>query len=234
MRLAQHRDEKARRGDHRQGRRIAAHLLEAAAADIEFAAGRFRVKGTDRAIGLFESRPPRRTERVPEDLRGPLAANATRPSSEAALPLRLPCLRGRGRSVHRRGRDRALRRSRRRRPRGQSDDRPRPDPRRHRAGLGPGAARALPSTIPAAGSCSPARSWTMRCRAPTTCRRSTPRSARCRRPRHPLGVRPAGEGGTTPALARRSINAIVDALEDFGVRHVEMPATPRTGLASDP
>jgi carbon-monoxide dehydrogenase large subunit len=44
-------------------------------------------------------------------------------------------------------------------------------------------------------------------------------------PTHPLGIRPAGEGGTTPALAV-TINAIVDALRDFGVRHVEMPATP--------
>jgi carbon-monoxide dehydrogenase large subunit len=44
-------------------------------------------------------------------------------------------------------------------------------------------------------------------------------------PAHPLGIRPAGEGGTTPALAVM-VNAIVDALRDFGVRHVEMPATP--------
>ncbi len=42
---------------------------------------------------------------------------------------------------------------------------------------------------------------------------------------HPLGIRPAGEGGTVPALAV-VINAIVDALSDFGVRHIEMPATP--------
>jgi hypothetical protein len=42
---------------------------------------------------------------------------------------------------------------------------------------------------------------------------------------HPLGIRPAGEGGTVPALAV-IINAIVDALAEFGVRHIEMPATP--------
>ena len=42
---------------------------------------------------------------------------------------------------------------------------------------------------------------------------------------HPLGYRPGGEGGTTPALAT-TINAIVDALSEFGVTHVEMPATP--------
>jgi carbon-monoxide dehydrogenase large subunit len=38
-------------------------------------------------------------------------------------------------------------------------------------------------------------------------------------------VRAGGEGGTTPALAA-VINAIVDALRDFGVTHIEMPATP--------
>ena len=42
---------------------------------------------------------------------------------------------------------------------------------------------------------------------------------------HPLGIRPAGEGGTTPALGV-VINAIVDALSEYGVTHVEMPATP--------
>jgi carbon-monoxide dehydrogenase large subunit len=42
---------------------------------------------------------------------------------------------------------------------------------------------------------------------------------------HPFGFRPGGEGGTTPSLGV-TINAIVDALHDFGVRHVEMPATP--------
>ena len=42
---------------------------------------------------------------------------------------------------------------------------------------------------------------------------------------HPLGIRPAGEGGTTPALGA-VINAVVDALSEFGVKHIEMPATP--------
>lgn len=44
-------------------------------------------------------------------------------------------------------------------------------------------------------------------------------------PGNPLGVRAGGEGGTTPALAV-VINAIVDALSEFGVTHMEMPATP--------
>jgi carbon-monoxide dehydrogenase large subunit len=43
-------------------------------------------------------------------------------------------------------------------------------------------------------------------------------------PTNPLGVRAGGEGGTTPALAA-VINAVVDALKDFGVTHMDMPAT---------
>jgi carbon-monoxide dehydrogenase large subunit len=42
---------------------------------------------------------------------------------------------------------------------------------------------------------------------------------------HPHGMRGGGEGGTTPALGA-VINAVCDALADFGVEHVEMPATP--------
>jgi aerobic carbon-monoxide dehydrogenase large subunit len=37
-----------------QGRQIAAHLLEAGVADIEFAGGRFVIAGTDRSVGLME------------------------------------------------------------------------------------------------------------------------------------------------------------------------------------
>jgi len=36
------------------GRQIAAHVLEAAAADIEFARGRFVIAGTDRSVGIME------------------------------------------------------------------------------------------------------------------------------------------------------------------------------------
>ena len=37
-----------------RGRKIAGHILEAAEQDIEFAAGRFAIAGTDRSIGLLE------------------------------------------------------------------------------------------------------------------------------------------------------------------------------------
>ena len=41
---------------------------------------------------------------------------------------------------------------------------------------------------------------------------------------NPLGVKGGGEGGTTPALAV-VISAIVDALKDYGVKHIDLPAT---------
>ena len=44
-------------------------------------------------------------------------------------------------------------------------------------------------------------------------------------PTNPLGVKGAGEAGTTgapPAL----VNAVVDALSEYGIRHIDMPVTP--------
>ena len=76
-------------------------------------------------------------------------------------------------------------------------------------------------------------SWTTRCRAPTRCRSSTPNSARCRRPTHPLGIRPAGEGGTTPALGV-VVNAIVDALATVRRDACRDAGDAGTSLARDP
>ncbi len=44
-------------------------------------------------------------------------------------------------------------------------------------------------------------------------------------PTNPLGIKSGGEGPTTPALAV-VINAIVDALREYGVTDIELPATP--------
>jgi carbon-monoxide dehydrogenase large subunit len=45
-------------------------------------------------------------------------------------------------------------------------------------------------------------------------------------PTNPFGIKAGGEGGTTPAPAA-VINAIVDALRDYGVRDLPTPATPQ-------
>jgi carbon-monoxide dehydrogenase large subunit len=42
---------------------------------------------------------------------------------------------------------------------------------------------------------------------------------------NPLGVKGAGEAGCVGALPAVA-NAVVDALSEFGVTHIEMPATP--------
>jgi len=44
-------------------------------------------------------------------------------------------------------------------------------------------------------------------------------------PTNPLGIKAGGEGGTTPTLAV-VVSAILDALKDYGVRDITMPATP--------
>ena len=70
-----------------KGTKIAAHALEADAADIAFADGRFTVKGTDRSIGLFEVAAAARARGdLPEDLRGPLGAESDQMIRIAAFP----------------------------------------------------------------------------------------------------------------------------------------------------
>lgn len=44
-------------------------------------------------------------------------------------------------------------------------------------------------------------------------------------PTNPLGIKAGGEGGTTPALSSL-VNAVVDALEPYGIEHIDMPVTP--------
>jgi carbon-monoxide dehydrogenase large subunit len=70
-----------------KGRRVAAHYFEAAAPDVEFAAGRFRVKGTDRAIGLLElGARARSLPGLPADLAGGLDSTAKFVSPQMTFP----------------------------------------------------------------------------------------------------------------------------------------------------
>jgi carbon-monoxide dehydrogenase large subunit len=70
-----------------KGRRIAGHLFEAAATDIEFAGGTFRVSGTDRAIPILELAARARTmPGLPDDLQGGLDTVATFQSPQMSFP----------------------------------------------------------------------------------------------------------------------------------------------------
>jgi hypothetical protein len=56
---------------------------------------------------------------------------------------------------------------------------------------------------------------------------SAPRSldlAAARTPTNPLGVKGAGEAGTVGSLSA-GVNAIVDALSVYGIRHIDTPCT---------
>jgi carbon-monoxide dehydrogenase large subunit len=73
------------------GRKIAAHVLEAAEADIEFevvrGGGRFRIAGTDRAIGIMElAEQLRAGAALPPDVPRTLSVSHVAQSPESAFP----------------------------------------------------------------------------------------------------------------------------------------------------
>jgi carbon-monoxide dehydrogenase large subunit len=70
-----------------QGKQIAAHFLEAAAEDIEFFRGRFSIVGTDRGIGIMELAARLRTEvRLPDDVPRTLDASHIFKGVPSAFP----------------------------------------------------------------------------------------------------------------------------------------------------
>ena len=70
-----------------KGRTLAGHFLEAAAADIDFAAGRFRIAGTDRSIALLDlAARVREANGLPPDLPDSLDAALISESPPSAFP----------------------------------------------------------------------------------------------------------------------------------------------------
>lgn len=70
-----------------KGKQIAAHLLEAAAVDIEYADGVFRVAGTDRSISLFElARKAKDKANLPPDMEPGLDDEFTRVADAPTFP----------------------------------------------------------------------------------------------------------------------------------------------------
>ena len=208
-----------------KGARIAEHLLETSRADIEFKGGRFAVKGTNHSVGLFEvARAAAERTDLPEDLRGPLFAECDETVAEGSYPygcqvcevevdaetgvvklINYSAVDDVGRAVN-----------------------PLIIHGQVHGGIAQGAGQALMEHVhydPESGQLLTASF--MDYAMPRASDLPSYRTELSEIPSntHPLGIRPAGEGGTVPALAV-IINAIVDALSDFGVRHVEMPATP--------
>jgi carbon-monoxide dehydrogenase large subunit len=208
-----------------KGQRLAAHLLEADPGDIEFIGGKFRVQGSDRAVSLFEAAAAA-IERndLPDDLRGPLAATCDRTINEAGFAygahvceVEIDPLMGNVEIVRYTTVDDVGRAVNPLIVHGQIH-----------GGIVQGIGQALlEHCVYDAGSGQPLSASFMDYAMPRAANFPFFQShiSEVPTPEHPLGIRPAGEGGTTPAPAV-VMNAIADALADLGVRHVEMPATP--------
>ena len=70
-----------------KGRRLAAHLFEAAPFDVRFKSGRFHVAGTERAIGIVDlARRARAMTGLPADLAGGLDSTAKFVSPQMSFP----------------------------------------------------------------------------------------------------------------------------------------------------
>jgi carbon-monoxide dehydrogenase large subunit len=208
-----------------KGLRIAEHLLETAASDIEFKDGRFAVKGTNHAIGLFEvARAAAERKDLPEDLRGSLTAACDETVLQASFPygahvcevevdpetgkvtlINYAAVDDVGRAVN-----------------------PLIIHGQVHGGIAQGVGQALLEHChydPESGQLLSASFMDYAMPRASDLPFYATELSEVPSSTHPLGIRPAGEGGTVPALAV-IVNAIVDALADFGVRHVEMPATP--------
>jgi carbon-monoxide dehydrogenase large subunit len=206
-----------------RGTRLAAWLLEAAPADIEFVRGRFGVRGTDRGVGLFDVARAALRSDAPADLAGPLAGESDQTNSVPSFPygcavceveidpdtgvvevVRWTCVDDCGRAVN---------------PmilHGQTH-----------GGIAAGVGQALweDCAYAADGQMLAATFMDYVLPRADVLPNFTTEISEVPSTTNPLGLRGGGEGGTTPALAA-TINAVVDALAELGVEHMEMPATP--------
>jgi aerobic carbon-monoxide dehydrogenase large subunit len=207
-----------------KGKTIAAHVLETAEDDIAFAAGRFTVKGTDRSIGIFDvARAAADDKSVPEDLRGPLAATCDETIKQLGFPygahvceveidpqtgalelVRYTAVDDVGRAIN-----------------------PMVVHGQTHGGAAQGIGQALWEccAYDAQGQLLSASFMDYAMPRADMLPSFTTDISQVLTPTNPLGVRGAGEGGTTGALGA-VVNAVVDALAEFGVTHIEMPVTP--------
>ena len=208
-----------------RGRKIASFLLETGEVDIEFERGRYRIVGTDREIGIFEVAAAAVARKdLPEDLQGPLTGISDQTLPVASFPygtqvcevevdpdtgaveiVGYAAVDDVGRAVN---------------PlilHGQTH-----------GGVAQGVGQALLEDChydPQSGQLLTASFMDYGMPRADTLPFLATALSEVPAPSNRLGVRSGGEGGTTPALAA-VINAIVDALAELGVRHIEMPASP--------
>jgi carbon-monoxide dehydrogenase large subunit len=208
-----------------KAKRIAAHMLETAEPDVVFADGEFAVAGTDRRIGLFEIAAVAEAggAALPEELRGPLREECDEtvrvgsfpfgchvceveidPETGAVTIVSYVAVDDVGRAVN---------------PlilHGQTH-----------GGIAQGVGQALLEQCvyePASGQLLSGSFMDYAMPRAEILPSFVTAISEVPSPNNRLGLRGGGEGGTTPALAV-VVNAIVDALADYGVEHLEMPVT---------
>jgi len=206
------------------GKQVAAHLMEAAVTDVVFAEGDFTVTGTDRKVSLFAVAAAAESTDVPDDLRGPLAAVADIDKPLPAYPngchiaeVEVDPETGTYDIVRYTGVDDVGRVINPLLADGQTQG---------------GAVQGLGQAMMECCVHDPESGQLL---TGSFMDYAMPRASdvpffdlghnEVPTPTNLLGAKGAGEGGTTgapPAL----INALVDALRDYGVEHIEMPATP--------
>ncbi len=206
-----------------RGRGLAAQALEAAPADIVYAEGRFTVAGTDRALGLYEVAALALDPATPAALQGKLAATSevsqrlhAHPTGTAACEVEIDPESGAVRLVRYVTVDDVGRIVNPMIVEGQVH-----------GGIAQGVGQALLEDCvydPQTGQlisgsfmdyCMPRADDLPSFKVVGD---GIPAGS------NPVGIKGAGECGTTPATAA-VLNAIVDALGDLGIRHLEMPAT---------
>ena len=176
--------------------------MEAAEGDIEFGHGRFTIAGTDRSIDIMELARRLREGKMPEGVPSSLDVDHTTKDMPSTFPNGCHVAEVEIDPETGDGADRALYRRQRFRHHRQSDDRRRPVAWRRRARHRPGADGRASATIQAA-SRSPARSWTMRCRAPATFPLMAVGDHPVPAKSNPLGTKGCGEAGCAGSLVYR-------------------------------
>jgi len=208
-----------------KGKQIAAHVFEASPSDVDFADGVFAIKGTDRRLGIFEVAKAAATRNdLPDDLQGKFGAVADQVTPAGAYPsgthiceVEVDVDTGVVRLVRWSGVD---------------DVGLAINPMILHGQAHGAAAQGIGQALLENCYYDPDSGQLL---AGSFMDYAMPRadfvpSFNCElievpATSHRYGIRPGGEGGTTPALGA-IINAVVDALKELGVRHVEMPATP--------
>jgi carbon-monoxide dehydrogenase large subunit len=206
------------------GRTMAAHLLEAAAADVEYQDGAFRVVGTDRAIGIFDLARAAAGGQLPPALGTTLAAAKMHenpafafangcevcelevdPETGAVQIVALTIVDDSGRSVN-----------------------PMIVHGQMHGAIAQGIGQALTERCvydPASGQLMSGSFLDYAIPRADDLPSIAVTSRDVPSPTNPLGVKGAGEGATVGAPGA-VIHAILDALAPLGVMHIDMPATP--------